>query len=94
VARQGTVEQVGIVEVIAPVRGPATGARIVEKVAAIALAIEVYRQDQTAPLGEVLSVAQATALAVHARAVREVHRAWEAPAAVVRAAAVGGGGNQ
>jgi hypothetical protein len=93
VARQGTVHQVGIVQVTAPVRGPATGPRIVAEVEAIALEIEVYRQDQTAVLGEALSAARAAVLAVHARAVREAHRAWEAPAAVVRVA-VGEGGNQ
>jgi len=93
VARQGTVRQVGIVRVTARVRGAATGQEIVAQVAAIASEIEVYRQDQTAVLGETLSAAQTAVLAVHARAVREVHRAWEAPAAVVRVA-VGEGGNQ
>jgi hypothetical protein len=91
VARQGTVQQV--VQVTARVLGQATGPRIVAEVAAIALEIEMYRQDQTAVLGEALSAAQAAVLAVHARAVREVYRAWEAPAAVVRVA-VGEGGNQ
>jgi len=88
---QETVEQVRIAEAIARVLGPATGPRTVE-VAAIALEIEVSRQDQTAVPGEMLSAAPAAVLAVHERAVREAHRAWEAPAAVVRVAAVGEGG--
>jgi len=93
VVGQETVQQVGIVRVTARVRGPAIGPRIVAEVAAIALEIEAYRQDQTVVLGAALSAAQAAVLAMHARAVREAHRAWEAPAAVVRVA-VGEGGNQ
>ena len=58
------------------------------EVVAIGLEIEVYRQDQTAVLREALSAAQAAVPAAHARAVRGAHRAWEAPEAVVRVAAV------
>jgi hypothetical protein len=67
--------------------GPATEAQTAEE-AAIALETEVYRQARM-PARELLAVLRA-AVAPHARVVRGVHQAWEAPA-VVRVAAVGGG---
>jgi Protein of unknown function (DUF2950) len=83
----GTVEQVGIVEVIAQVRGPATGQRIVEAVAAIALAIEVFRQDQTAcrkMLRTLLLVVVFGIAAALPRAVPQSGKASSAPSPVAQ----------
>jgi hypothetical protein len=75
--------------------GPATGARIVEWAAGTALETEVFRREQTALPGEVPSADREAAPAAHARAVREVRRAWAGEvAAVVVAAVVGEEGNR
>jgi len=72
--------ETGEATVLAP--GRATGARIVEEAGGTASETEVYRREQAAVPGEVPLADREAAPAAHARAVREVRRAWVGEAAV------------